>query len=141
MATTESAQPVPVNMYEADEAVVVVAPLPGVMPGDIDLRVEGQALVISASQRTPAVKDYLLHEWHYGPYERRGDLPGRGQGEIHATLGNGQLARRRQGLDPAHLRHRPARRARPALREAEHGNGQGQPGLTPPPAAAAADPA
>ena len=92
MATTESAQPVPVNMYEADEAVVVVAPLPGVMPDDIDLRVEGQALVISASQRTPAVKDYLLHEWHYGPYERRVDLPDGVRGEIQATFGNGQLA-------------------------------------------------
>src|SRR3954447_17821076 len=92
MATTESAQPVPVNMYEAEEAVVVVAPPPGVMPGDIDLRVEGQALVISASQRTPAVKDYLLPEWHYGPYERRVDRPDGVRGGIEVPCGNGRLA-------------------------------------------------
>ena len=92
MGNTESTQPVPVNMYEAEEAVVVVAPLPGVMADDIDLRVEDGALVISASQRTPAVKNYLLHEWHYGPYERRVDLPEGIRGEIQATFGNGQLA-------------------------------------------------
>ncbi|MBW3645568.1 MAG: Hsp20/alpha crystallin family protein, partial [Actinobacteria bacterium] len=63
-------QQVPVNMYEAEQAVVVVAPLPGVMADDITVTVDGRVLTIAADLRTRAPKDYLLHEWHYGPYER-----------------------------------------------------------------------
>ena len=83
---------VPVNMYEAGEALVVVAPLPGVMPDDITVAVEGSQLHIAAQMRSPAAKDYVMHEWHYGPFERSVELPdGFGGGGI-ATLGNGQLA-------------------------------------------------
>jgi HSP20 family protein len=83
---------VPVNMYEADEAYVVIAPLPGVMPDDIDVRLEGKTLGIAANMRTPAVKAYLMHEWHYGPYERTVDLPRDVSGRIETSFGNGQLA-------------------------------------------------
>ena len=65
---------VPVNMYESDAAVVVVVPLPGVMPDNIDVVLSGRQLRISASMRSPAPKDYLLHEWHYGPFERTVEL-------------------------------------------------------------------
>ncbi len=83
---------VPVNVYEAEEALVVVAPLPGVMPGDISVGVEGRELSIAASMRSPAAKDYLVHEWHYGPFERTVDLPDGFGGGGTATYGNGQLA-------------------------------------------------
>jgi HSP20 family molecular chaperone IbpA len=83
---------VPVNVYEAEEALVVVAPLPGVMPGDITVAVEGDQLHIAASMRSPAAKDYLVHEWHYGPFERTVDLPEGFGGGGTATYGNGQLA-------------------------------------------------
>ena len=83
---------VPVNVYEAEEALVVVAPLPGVMPGDITVAVEGDQLLIAASMRSPAAKDYLVHEWHYGPVERTVDLPEGFGGGGTATYGNGQLA-------------------------------------------------
>ncbi len=85
-------QRVPVNMYEADEAVVVVAPLPGVMPDDIEVEVQGRRLSIRAGMRTMAPKNYLLHEWHYGPFERSVDLPGGFGGPAEASFGNGQLA-------------------------------------------------
>ena len=85
-------QHLPVNMYEATDAVVVVAPMPAVMADDVRVRVEGHDLHIEAGQRTDAEKDYLLHEWTYGPYERTVELPDGFGGAGEATLGNGQLA-------------------------------------------------
>lgn len=82
---------VPVNVYETEEALVVVAPLPGVMGDDVIVTVEDGRLQLSAAMRTPAAKDYLVHEWHYGPYERTVDIPeGFGTGGT-ASFGNGQL--------------------------------------------------
>ncbi|MGI8683626.1 MAG: Hsp20/alpha crystallin family protein [Acidimicrobiales bacterium] len=83
---------VPVNIYEAGEALVVVAPLPGVMPDDITVAVEGDELRIAAAMRSPAPKEYLTHEWHCGPFERTVELPEGFGGGGMATLGNGQLA-------------------------------------------------
>ncbi len=87
-------QQVPVNMYEAERAIVLVAPLPGVMADDISVIVEGRTATIAAEMRTKATKDYLLHEWHYGPYERRVELPEGFGGPAEATFANGQLALR-----------------------------------------------
>lgn len=83
---------VPINMYEAEEALVVVAPLPGVHPGDISVAVEEGELRIAAAMRSPAAKEYLVHEWHYGPFERTVPLPEGFGGGGTATYGNGQLA-------------------------------------------------
>lgn len=85
-------QHVPVNVWETDDALMVVAPLPGVMPDDIEIRLEEEHLTIRCEERSEAPKDYILHEWTYGPYERTLDLPGGIQGALVASLGNGQLA-------------------------------------------------
>ena len=85
-------QSVPVNMYEADGAVVIVAALPAVGADDIEVEVERDRLTIRADARTLAPKAYLLHEWHYGPYERVVELPAGFEGEPAASYGNGQLA-------------------------------------------------
>ena len=87
-------QTVPVNMYPTTEALVIVAPLPGVMAEDVEVEVEGTTLTIRAAMRTTAPKDYILHEWHYGPYERAVEIPDGFGGEITASFGNGQLALR-----------------------------------------------
>ena len=83
---------VPVNVYEAEEALVVIAPLPGVRPEDVDVSVDGDRLRIAAAMRSAAAKEYLIHEWHYGPYDRWVDLPDGFGGGGTATFGNGQLA-------------------------------------------------
>jgi HSP20 family molecular chaperone IbpA len=83
---------VPVNVYEADDAVVIVAPLPGVMPSDVEIVVDGREVTLRAAMRSPAPKDYLVHEWHYGPYERTVTIPDGFGGEAKASFGNGQLA-------------------------------------------------
>jgi len=85
-------QRVPVNMYEAGDAVVVVAPLPAVMAEDVTITRTGRLLHISARLRTAAPKDYLLHEWSYGAYEREVELPEDCVGTVEASLANGQLA-------------------------------------------------
>lgn len=89
---TIEAQQVPVNMYETTEALVVVAPMPGVMPEDVQVTFTDGCLRLRADMRTTAVKDYLVHEWHYGPFERTIELPRGFGGDIHASFGNGQLA-------------------------------------------------
>ena len=85
-------QTVPVNLYETDEALVAVAPLPGVMADDIEIAVVPGRLTITAAMRTAAPKDYLRHEWHYGPYHRDVDIPDDFGAQVTASFGNGQLA-------------------------------------------------
>ena len=94
MADQIDAQFVPVNMYEADAALVLITPLPGVMADDIDVTVDDTKVTIRAAMRTAAPKDYLLHEWHYGPYAREVDIPSGFGGPAEATFHNGQLALR-----------------------------------------------
>lgn len=86
-------QAVPVNVYEAPEALVVVAPLAAVQPDDvsIELRPPG-VLRFWAHLRSAAPREYLLHEWDYGGYEREIELPPGFGGGLEATLANGQLA-------------------------------------------------
>ncbi|CAN5744473.1 hypothetical protein BH20ACT2_BH20ACT2_23550 [soil metagenome] len=104
-------QAVPVNMYEADKALVVVAALPGVTPDDVEVSVAGGLLQIVASLRSAAPKDYLLNEWTYGPYEREIEIPPGFGSDAQATLANGQLAIRvlRGDPPPAGLRIKPTR--------------------------------
>ena len=92
MSSETKSQTIPVNVYEADAAIVVVAALPAVMPDDVEITVDGRQLRINAALRTDAPKDYLIQEWTYGPYDRTVELPdGFGAG-VEATLNNGQLA-------------------------------------------------
>ena len=85
-------QAVPVNMYATSEAVVVVAPMPAVQPSDVRVEVRGGCLRFFAGVRSAGLREYLLHEWEYGGYEREIELPsGYGSG-VEASLANGQLA-------------------------------------------------
>ena len=96
-------QPVPVNVYETTEALVVVAAMPAVHADDVEIEIVPEQVTISATLRSDAPKDYLIREWTYGPYERRLEIP-RGFGaHAEATLGHGQLAVRilKGDADPA----------------------------------------
>ena len=85
-------QTVPINMFEASGALVVVAPLPAVTPRDVTVELRGTRLRFWAHVRSAAPRDYLVHEWEYGGYERAVDIPsGYGQ-QVEASLGSGQLA-------------------------------------------------
>jgi HSP20 family molecular chaperone IbpA len=85
-------QSVPVNVYETPAALVVLAPLPAVTAKDVTVEVRPGSLRFWARLRSAGPRDYLVHEWEYGCYEREIELPGGyGQG-VEATLTNGQLA-------------------------------------------------
>ncbi len=85
-------QCVPVNVYETPAALVILAPLPAVTAKDVTVEVRPGALRFWARLRSAGPRDYLLHEWEYGCYEREVPLPeGYGSG-LEACLTNGQLA-------------------------------------------------
>ncbi len=85
-------QPVPVNVYETTNALVVVAALPAVTGADVSIELRPGCLRFWAHLRSAAPRQYLIHEWDYGGYEREIDLPaGFGRG-VEASLANGQLA-------------------------------------------------
>src|SRR5215217_6972422 len=88
---TAGPQRIPVNVYETTDALVVVAPMPGVMADDVEVVVGRDELRLRARLRTSAPKDYLTHEWDYGGYDRTLSLPGGFEGPVTASLGNGQL--------------------------------------------------
>jgi HSP20 family protein len=71
------AQAVPVNVYETAEDVVIVAPMPGVEAENIDIEVLGSVVTLRSAMRGVGQEDreYLLHEWTYGPYVRSIELP------------------------------------------------------------------
>ena len=85
-------QAVPVNVWEATDALVVVAALPAVQSEDVALDLWPGRLRITATLRSAAPRDYLVHEWDYGGYERELDLPDGFGGGVEASLANGQLA-------------------------------------------------
>ncbi len=90
--TETAAQRIAVNAYRTDRALVVVAPMPGVMPDDVEIRLAHGNLHLNAELRTAAPKDYVIHEWDYGLYERILEVGSQYGAPITATLGNGQLA-------------------------------------------------
>jgi HSP20 family protein len=92
MTSTNGPQRILVNGYSTDEAIVLVAPMPGVLPDDVEIVVDGRQVTLRAALRTDAPKPYFLHEWDYGDYERVVELPEPVGDPVTATLGNGQLA-------------------------------------------------
>jgi HSP20 family protein len=87
-------QSVPINVYETDEDIVLVAPMPGVEADNIEIQVLKNTVTLRASLRGPGQRDreYLLHEWTYGPYERTVTLPMEVDAEhANASHGNGVL--------------------------------------------------
>ena len=85
-------QPVPVNVYETSGALVIVAPLPAVTAEDTTIELRDNCLRFYAHVRSAAPRDYLVHEWDYGGYERQVELPEGYGAKIEASLGQGQLA-------------------------------------------------
>lgn len=87
---------IPVNLFENDRELMVVAPMPGVGPEDIGVEVSDDGrLTLRARQHGEGQEriNYLLREWSYGPYERTVELPrGVDAGRANLTYGNGVLA-------------------------------------------------
>jgi len=93
-------QMIPVNAFETTGAMVIVAPLPAVTAGDVTIELRPPSLRFWAHLRSAAPREYLVHEWDYGGYERELTLPPGYGSAIEASLGNGQLAIRVLRGDP-----------------------------------------
>ena len=85
----------PIRMYQTAERLIVAAPMPGLEPADIVVRVTGNGtLELRGKQRGPRQDgmDLLMEEWSVGPYERTLPLPCAVDGELaDVTYGNGVL--------------------------------------------------
>lgn len=69
---------IPVNLFQNQRELIVVAPMPGVAPEDISIDVTDEGrLTLRAAQHGEGQEriDYVLREWSYGPYERTIELP------------------------------------------------------------------
>ena len=84
-------QNVPVNAYETPGAFVILAPFPAVTENDVSVELTEGKVRIWAELRSAGPREYVIHEWEFGGYERSVELPaGFGSG-IEAVLTNGQL--------------------------------------------------
>jgi HSP20 family molecular chaperone IbpA len=91
VARSMTPQNVPVNAYEASGAFVVLAPFPAVTEDDVSVELTAGSVRFWAELRSAGPRDYAIHEWEYGGYERSVEVPaGYGSG-IEAVLTNGQL--------------------------------------------------
>jgi hypothetical protein len=83
-----------VRVYQSEGRLMVAAPLPGVGPEDIAVRVAGDTLTIHGDVRgvRQEARDLLTVEWAIGPYHRELRLPQQVDGaRANATFGNGVL--------------------------------------------------
>jgi HSP20 family molecular chaperone IbpA len=91
MSRSMRPQSVPVNAYQTPGAFVIVVPFPAVTEHDVSIELGEGFVRFSAELRSAAPRDYVIHEWEYGGYERQVDVPpGFGAG-VDASLTNGQL--------------------------------------------------
>jgi HSP20 family molecular chaperone IbpA len=90
-ARSMAPQRVPVNAYEAPGAFVIVAPVPAVTDRDVTVELTDGTVRICAELRSAGPRDYAIHEWEYGGYEREVDVPDGYGSALEAALANGQL--------------------------------------------------
>jgi HSP20 family protein len=87
---------IPVNLFQNDRELMVVAPMPGVAPENISIDVTDDGrLTLRSSMHGEGQEriEYLQREWSYGPYERTIDLPCPVDARrANVTYGNGVLS-------------------------------------------------
>ena len=90
-----SGLPVPMDMVETDDNLIVTAPLPGVKPEDVDITVTGNTLTIKGEfkqEKEQEKGNVHFRERRYGAFHRAIPLPADvDTGKIEATFENGVL--------------------------------------------------
>jgi len=82
------------DIFETNDHVVLVADMPGVAPGDVEVTLERRVLTIRGHAHAPAPEGYrqVFGEFGMGDYERVFTLTEDiDQDDIRATTGNGVL--------------------------------------------------
>jgi HSP20 family molecular chaperone IbpA len=70
----------PVDVFETERQFIIVAALPGVTSDQLQIEIDGHAIVVRGLRRLPpGAADSLIHrlELPFGRFERRIELPGR----------------------------------------------------------------
>jgi HSP20 family protein len=84
-----------INLYDATDRYVLTAELPGMVPGELDLSISGETIVLRGERRRPeAVSDenYRRQERQFGRWSRSLTLPQRVDGtNVAATMTAGVL--------------------------------------------------
>ncbi|RMF35027.1 MAG: Hsp20/alpha crystallin family protein [Chloroflexi bacterium] len=83
----------PIDAYTTPEEIVIVAPLPGVNPDDVEITLDGDTLTIRAELPAPLENvDYIFQERAYGTFSRTLTLNVPvDRDQIEATFQNGLL--------------------------------------------------
>ena len=87
-------QTVPVQIHQAEDRIVLAAPMPGLEPEDISVVIAGNKVSIQGEYRGSRQEqgDLLVSEWTIGPYSREIILPQPVDGALtNASYGNGVL--------------------------------------------------
>jgi HSP20 family protein len=86
----------PMNLYDAGDRYILMAQLPGMTSGDIELTITGETLTIRGERKRPeGIKDdsYRRQERPMGRWSRTATLPDRVDNEqVSATFANGILS-------------------------------------------------
>jgi HSP20 family protein len=114
------AQTVPVNVFESEDVLMIIVPMPGLQEEDIDITVRGNSLAIEGQARGPQTgsASAISATVALSPYRRMIELPyAVDANSAEATFNNGVLTVRLQKprrSASAASRSRPARAARAA---------------------------
>jgi len=82
----------PVDIYENDEALILVADLPGVKKEEVDVQVKNDVLTLQARSKYVPKEDYLFQEFGLRNYFRQFQLSEAvDRNRIQATLKHGVL--------------------------------------------------
>lgn len=84
-------QNVPVNAYQSPGAFVIVAPFPAVTENDVSVELTFDGIRLCADLRSAGPREYAIHEWEYGGYDRFVEIPDGFGSDVEASLTNGQL--------------------------------------------------
>ncbi len=96
--------PLPLDMYETADEIIVKAALPGVKPEETDIQVVGDQLVIQTHVREPKTENvtYWYRELVPGQYRRTIALPSQVKTDkVEATFENGLLTIRLPKVEEA----------------------------------------
>lgn len=83
----------PLDVYSTDNEIVILAPVPGVKPEDVEISLEGDTLTIKGEIKPPLENvNYVFQERAYGPFMRMLTLNVPVEAEkAEATFENGML--------------------------------------------------
>jgi HSP20 family protein len=101
--TSQQPQTVPLQVHQAEDRLVLTAPMPGLEPQDIAVIISGNRVTIRGEYRGSRQNqpEILISEWTIGPYYREVVLPQPVDGALtNATYGNGILVLSMPMLNP-----------------------------------------